>query len=130
VVSKRLPEAGQLIGAINKFWRGDVTLVISFWIFGIFFLRIIAAPFYLILAEHDLDANLEFDWQAAAILLYRAAIIAFTIFIYFGIWRSANNYKGSHWLARAAQAAIIVGVVFEVVAVARLVENWSSYLFT
>lgn len=67
MVSKRLPEAGQLIGAINKFWRGDVTLVISFWIFGIIFLRVIAAPFYLVLAEHDLDANLELDWQAAAI---------------------------------------------------------------
>ncbi len=130
MVSKRLPEAGQLIGAINKFWRGDVTLVISFWIFGIIFLRIIAAPFYLVLAEHDLDANQELDWQAAAILSYRAAIIAFTIFIYFGIWRSANNYEGSHWWARLAQASIIVGVVFEVVAVAGLVENWSSYLFT
>lgn len=130
MVSKRLPKAGQLIGATNKLWRGDVTLVISYWIFGIFFLRIIAAPFYLFLAEHHLDANLEFDWQVPAILFYRVAIITFTIFIYVGIWKSANNYKGSHWWARAAQASIIVGVVFEVVAVARLVENWSPYLFT
>ena len=125
VVSKRPPAAGQLIGAISKFWRGDVALVISFWIFGIIFLRVVAAPFYLVLAEHDLVANLDFDGRAAAILLYRATIIAFTMFIYFGIWRSANNYKGSHWWARLAQASVIVGVVFEVVAVARMVENWS-----
>ena len=125
MVSKRPPAAGQLISAINKFWRGDFVLVISFWIFGIIFLRVIAAPFYLVLAEHDLDANLEFNGRAAAILLYRAAIIVLTIFIYFGIWRSANNYKGSHWWARLAQASVIVGVVFEVVAVARMVENWS-----
>ena len=92
------------MGAISKFWRGDVTLVISFWIFGIIGLRLFSLPYYTYFGEEN--------------LLYRAAIYALTIFVYVGTWKSASNYDGSHWWARLPQTVIIIGVLVEIAAVA------------
>ena len=94
---------------IIKFWRGDVALVISFWVFGIVGLRVFSAPYYLYFGEEN--------------LLYRLAIYALTIFIYVGAWNSARNYEGSQWWARLAQAVIVVGVLFEIAAVVTGILN-------
>ena len=90
------------MGLISKFWRGDVALVLSFWVFGVVGLRVFSAPFYYLFEEN---------------LIYRFAIYALTLFIYVGAWNCAQKYEGSMWWARLAQTVIVVGVLFEIYAV-------------
>lgn len=115
LVGKRPPEAGWLIGAVNKFWRGDVRLVISYWVFGIIGLRILSIPLVIIEKEGLLDENVDqFYWEVdLAIFLYFLALVTCNVFIFVGIWRSANNYSGPEVWARLAQGAIILGVIIE-----------------
>ena len=116
LIEKRPPEAGWLIASVNKFWQGDVRLVISYWIFGVIVLRILAIPMYILEAKGFLNENPEeLYWEVdLAIFLYFMSATTSNVLIVVGIWRSANKYTGPVMWGRLAQAAIIIGFLVDV----------------
>ena len=84
---------------INNFWNGKVTLWKSYWLVG----ELLNALF--ILAVFNIEINITGTNQFSNSLLFldfsnfsflsKISLIIWTIFITVGIWRSAENYKGS-----------------------------------
>ena len=115
LVGKHSFEAGPLIGAVNKLWRGDVPLVISYWVFGVIGGRILSIPTLIFENKGLFDKNSDqFYWEVdLAIFLYFLLVITYTVFVYVGIWRSANNYNGEKVWAALAKVMIILGLIIE-----------------
>ena len=84
---------------IGRFWKGKITLWRSYWLVGellnaLFILVIFNIEVYLF-KNNQFSSSLPFlDFNNFS-LLSRLALIAWTLFITIGIWRSAENYKGS-----------------------------------
>ncbi len=84
---------------INRFWLGQITLWRSYWLVG----EILNALFILAVTNFEiyLFGNKEFSQSLPFLdftnfsLLSKVIILIWTIFITVGIWRSAENYKGS-----------------------------------
>ena len=84
---------------VINFWNGKITLWKSYWIFGeilnafLIFLILIIEIKYL---KNTLIANqIPFFIFNDFSLLSKFSLAVWTIFITIGIWRSAEEYKGS-----------------------------------
>tara|TARA_Y100000768_G_C23497972_1_gene460158 strand:- start:40 stop:378 length:339 start_codon:yes stop_codon:yes gene_type:complete len=84
---------------ISKFWQGKITLWRSYWLVGellnaLFVLLIFNIEIY-IFGNNQFSNALPFLEFNNFSLLSKLLLIIWTIFITVGIWRSAENYKGS-----------------------------------
>ena len=84
---------------IKKFWSGRVKLWKSYWLVGellnaLFILTIFNFEIYLF-GNDQSSSSLPFLNFSNFTLLSKLSLIIWTIFITIGIWRSAENYKGS-----------------------------------
>jgi len=84
---------------ISKFWNGKITLWRSYWLVGelinaLFILAIFNLEIYLF-GNSQFTKSLPFLDFSNISFLSKLALIMWTIFITVGIWRSAENYKGS-----------------------------------
>ena len=84
---------------IIRFWSGNITLWRSYWLVGelfnaLFVLAIINFEIYLF-GNNQFSNLLPFLDFSNFSLLSKLALIIWTVFITIGIWRSAENYKGS-----------------------------------
>jgi hypothetical protein len=83
---------------INKFWNGEVTLWKSYWLVGelinVLFILVIF-NFEIYFFNNQLFSSLPFINFNNFNFLSKLVVIAWTIFITVGIWRSAEKYKGS-----------------------------------
>ena len=84
---------------IGRFWRGEITLWRSYWLVGellnaIFILIIFNLEIYLF-GNNQFTSSLPFLDFSNFSLLSKLVLILWTIFLTIGIWRSAENYKGS-----------------------------------
>jgi len=84
---------------IIRFWRGKITLWRSYWLVGelfnaLFVLAIFNFEIYLF-GNNQFSNLLPFLDFSNFSLLSKLALIIWTVFITIGIWRSAENYKGS-----------------------------------
>ena len=84
---------------VIKFWNGEITLWKSYWLIGelfnaIFLLFIFNFEIY-IFGNNKFTNFLPFLDFSNVSLLSKLILITWTIFITVGIWRSAENYKGS-----------------------------------
>ena len=84
---------------ISRFWRGEITLWRSYWLVGellnaLFILMIFNIEIY-VFDNNQFSNALPFLDFTNFSLLSRVIIIAWTLFITIGIWRSAENYTGS-----------------------------------
>ena len=93
---------------IKKFWNGDVSLIISYWVFGVilswpvgFLIGFIVAFLSMLikLPENMIDP------------LINICLIGWLSYISVGIWRSANKYTGSKGWAIAAKVLLVIGVL-------------------
>ena len=83
---------------IKSFWRGEISLVKSFWLIG----ELISGLFILILIyyEYNFLNNIDIFGSLPIINYYkfsyfsRLIFFLWMIFITVGVWRSAENYKG------------------------------------
>ena len=84
---------------INNFWNGKITLWRSYWLVGellnaLFILFIFNLEIYFF-GNNQFSKSLPFlDFSNFSFVL-KITLIIWTIFITVGIWRSAENYKGS-----------------------------------
>jgi len=84
---------------ISKFWNGEITLWRSYWLVGelingLFILAIFNFEIHLFGNSQFSNSSLFLDFSNFS-FLSKLALIIWTIFITIGIWRSAENYKGS-----------------------------------
>jgi len=84
---------------IIRFWSGNITLWRSYWLVGelfnaLFVLAIFNFEIYLF-GNNQFSNLLPFLDFSNFSLLSKLALIIWTVFITIGIWRSAENYKGS-----------------------------------
>jgi len=84
---------------IIRFWSGNITLWRSYWLVGelfnaLFVLAIFNFEIYLF-GNNQFSNLLPFLDFSNFSLLSKLALIIRTVFITIGIWRSAENYKGS-----------------------------------
>ncbi|MBI66057.1 MAG: hypothetical protein CMG64_07185 [Candidatus Marinimicrobia bacterium] len=84
---------------IYKFWKGDIALWRSYWLVGellnaLFILLIFNLEIYLF-GNNKFTSSLPFlDFENFS-FLSKLFLTLWTVFITIGIWRSAENYKGS-----------------------------------
>ena len=84
---------------IKRFWRGEIALWRSYWLVGellnsLFVLIIFNFEIY-IFGNNQFSNSLPFLDFSNFSFFSKLAVITWTIFITVGIWRSAENYKGS-----------------------------------
>ena len=84
---------------VGRFWRGESTLWRSYWLVGellnaIFILLIFNLEIYLF-GNNQFTSSLPFLDFSNFSLLSKLILILWTGFLTTGIWRSAENYKGS-----------------------------------
>ena len=84
---------------INNFWNGKITLWRSYWLVGellngLFILAVFNFEIYLF-GNNQFSNSLPFLDFSNFSFLSKVSLIIWTIFITIGIWRAAENYKGS-----------------------------------
>jgi len=84
---------------INNFWNGKITLWRSYWLVGellnaLFILAIFNFEIYLY-GNNQFSNSLPFLNFSNFSYLSKILLIIWTIFITVGIWRAAENYRGS-----------------------------------
>ena len=84
---------------INNFWNGKITLWRSYWLVGellnaLFILVVFNFEIY-IFGNNQFTNLLPFLDFSNFSFLSKITLIIWTIFITIGIWKSAENYKGS-----------------------------------
>lgn len=84
---------------IFKFWKGEITLWRSYWLIGevvnaLFILLLVNIEIYYF-SNTDIYNNLPFLDFSKFNFINKIIFIAWNIFINVGIWRAAENYKGS-----------------------------------
>ena len=84
---------------IKRFWFGEISLWRSYWLVGellnaLFILAIFNFEIYLFGNNQPSNSLLFLDFSYFS-FLSKILLIIWTIFITVGIWRSAENYKGS-----------------------------------
>tara|TARA_A100001011_G_C14095871_1_gene750607 strand:- start:534 stop:863 length:330 start_codon:yes stop_codon:yes gene_type:complete len=84
----------------NKFWDGELTLPVSYWMFGLVY-AIIVGILIVFLA-----ILMGFPESAWGIL-----ILPYTIFWAVGCWRSCKNYKGKQIWPILAKISIVLALI-------------------
>ena len=84
---------------VNDFWNGKIKLWKSYWLVGellngLFLLIIFNLEIYFF-NKNGLVSQIIFLNFSSLTLLSKIIIFSWTLFISIGIWRSAENYKGS-----------------------------------
>ena len=84
---------------LYKFWKGEITLWKSYWLFGeilnaIFLFLLLNLEIYMFKNTGLFNNVLFFDFRNLTILS-KIIIIIWTLFITVGVWRSAEKYKGN-----------------------------------
>ncbi len=84
----------------NKFWDGELSLPVSYWMFGLVY----AIPIGILVAL--VAMVMGFPESAWGIL-----ILPYTIFWSVGCWRSCDNYKGKIVWPVLAKITIVLALI-------------------
>ena len=84
---------------INNFWNGQITLWRSYWLVGellnaLFILAVFNFEIYFF-GNNQIYKSLFFLDLSNFSFLSKISLIIWSIFITVGIWRAAENYRGS-----------------------------------
>jgi hypothetical protein len=98
--SESLNSNSQLIGLLKTLWRGDIPLVITYWLFG----------FVGSLVIYGISTELFNATSNKLVKLSMlAAIVAYQVLVTVSIWRASKKYKGKRGYAVLAQTAVFLG---------------------
>ena len=83
-----------------KFWNGDLSLPMSYWVVGTGF----GVAFAFLVGIFTISAGMSEDamW---------GFFIPWQIYIAVGIWRSADKYKGKKFWSILAKISVVLGIV-------------------
>ena len=88
---------------LNDFFQGRIKLWKSFWIvgefiFGIVILLLLQIDKYFLSYQSNHSNNISIFNLNNLSLLSKLFLVAWTFFVSIGVWRAAENYKGSLFL--------------------------------
>jgi hypothetical protein len=83
-----------------KFWYGDLSLPMSYWLVGVVFGLVVGFSIGMIAYSMGMP-------EAAINFL----ILPWAIYSTVGIWRSSDKYKGSKFWAVLTKILIVIGVI-------------------
>ena len=83
-----------------KFWNGDLSLPMSYWLVGVVFSFVVGFVIGIIVISSGLHEDAMFGF-----------LIPWYVYTAVGIWRSSDKYKGPKFWAILAKIAIIFGVL-------------------
>jgi len=93
-----------------RLFRGDVSLLITYWVFGFLVANVLFSLLLLAIDSNYLQiASSEYGYWY--LMVVYALIIGYTIFILVAIWRSANKYTGNPLWSGLAQVSVVLGVL-------------------
>lgn len=90
---------------IRKLWRGDVSLVVTFWVWYIFLSLIVSVI-------HDVVVLWLSGYPAivlVVVVLLDLMILLYLVFITVAVWRSATKYQGKYIWELLAKTLIAFG---------------------
>lgn len=90
----------QKVNFFLKFWNGDLSLPMSYWLVGIVFGLVVGFSIGMI--------SYAMGMPEAAI---NFLILPWAIYSTVGIWRSSDKYKGPKFWAVLTKILIIIGVI-------------------
>ena len=92
---------------MKSLWRGDISLVKTFWLFGfcVNLLFIAGINYFLIVNKQALSTSAGY----ISLWVFIIFSLIYAPFIYISIWRSANKYQGLQRYAIAAKIMVIIG---------------------
>jgi hypothetical protein len=101
---------------IKKLWNGDVSLVTTYWIYGVLASIIFRIIEEILKAIFKSPSFMTLSGPAAICIAWSTRIFVTFMFIYFvfifvAIWRSANKYTGEKRWARIAKLMVIIGAI-------------------
>lgn len=95
-------------GFVSQLFRGEVSLPVTYWVFfagGIFGANVLANMASLLIDNYV---------QLVPIFL---ALLAYYVFVWFAVWRSAGNYTGSAFWKVMARIMVVISMISVIVAV-------------
>ena len=94
---------------IKRFWNGDISLVISYWVIGCllniivsFIIGFVLTFIFALIGISDISLN----------LFLNLFLFAWVIFLTVGIWRSANKYQGKKIWVYLTKIVLIIGIIY------------------
>ncbi len=106
---QNLQEPSSQANIIIRLFRGDVSLPITYWVFGVgtnLILRLM--NFFL---EKYSSPIIMYEYGQLAILIYFWLTILINIFVFIAIWRSASKYEQSLGWAAIAKVMVLLAVI-------------------
>ncbi len=86
---------------IAKLWRGDYSLVVTYWVFGVVVGVVLNAA---------LTASAR-TLPVAVYFAFLAAVLAYSILVWVGIWRAATKYQGDRIWPTLAKCMVVAAVL-------------------
>ena len=102
---------------VKRFWRGEIPLVITYWVFGGIVSGVIIVVGYLLtnyLEYLEISGRSYGSLYAVVGLLtflYLIFILVYMIFLWVAIWRSSNRYEGPRSWAFLAKMTVVINVL-------------------
>lgn len=82
---------------LKKVWEGNERLVLTFWLWGVVGGFIVRFVVFLLLGSMPVLAGI--------------IVLPYQVFIWVGVWRSSDNYKGANIWALLAKILVVLGVL-------------------
>ncbi|MHA3318962.1 hypothetical protein [Legionella pneumophila] len=98
---------------IKKLWKGDISLGITFWVFGVVVLGCFRILFYFINQNY---ISIIVKYGNYPIYILSAIALLYSFFIWIAIWSSSIKYNGSKFIAAVAKVIVIISVANTLVA--------------
>lgn len=116
-----VPFQKEIGSSISKLWRGDYSLLISFWVFNILLVNLFKI-ITKIIAEYVKASGVELHINyGLPILVF--FLITFDIICIVGVWRSSERYSGPIIWRALAKLCILVNIIAYFGVFGNLVSN-------
>jgi hypothetical protein len=97
-------------GFIARLFSGEVSLPITYWIFG-FLIGNVGFQIFLIIIEFNYLELTSSQVGAWSVMGFYWVAIGYSIFMLIAIWRSAGKYQGRSVWAGLARVAVVLGAL-------------------
>jgi hypothetical protein len=103
-------ESNNKIGFIKRLFRGDVSLVITYWFFAFFILNVVFnVAFELVEYNYvKIYSSVIGKWLSYG---FDAFILLYNIFILVALWRSAEKYRGGKKWISVVRFIVVISVI-------------------
>ncbi len=95
----------------RKLWSGDVSLPVTYWVFGVLIGGVVLKGVLLVLIELSFARIAMSEFGNLGLRGYYWFTVAYSLFMAVAIWRSAQKYQGIRIWSHLARAAVVLGVL-------------------